>query len=131
MGGGGENFFSWKEGGGKIKLEKHWLKGIAYLEIAKSHVFLLMQISYPYIFWNNIPKFQENRVSSFWDMRKSMCVIVVGEYHYRGGGRENHKNKTHTKIKFYIIFISFFFLWWILKVLQIVGGQGALSVQKN
>ena len=44
-----------------------------------------MQISYPYIVWNNFRKFQENRASSFWDMRQSMCVIVVGEYHYRRG----------------------------------------------
>ena len=36
--------------------------------------FLLMQISYPYIVWNNFPKFQENRASSFWDMRQSMCM---------------------------------------------------------
>ena len=27
-------------------------KGIVYPETAKSHVFLLMQISYPYIVWN-------------------------------------------------------------------------------
>ena len=36
-----------------------------------------MQISYPYIVWNNVPKFYENRVSSFWDMHQSMCVSVV------------------------------------------------------
>ena len=47
-----------------------------------------MQISYPYIFWNNVPKFQEIRASSFWAMRKSMCVIVAGEYHNRGGGAQ-------------------------------------------
>ena len=41
------------------------IKEIAHLEIAKSHVFLLMQISYPYIVWNNFPKFQENCASSF------------------------------------------------------------------
>ena len=40
-------------------------KGIAHLEMAKSHVFVLMQISYPYIVWNNFPKFQENCASSF------------------------------------------------------------------
>ena len=28
------------------------LKGVAHLEMAKSHVFVLMQISYPYIVWN-------------------------------------------------------------------------------
>ena len=38
---------------------------IAYLETAKSHVFLLLKSSYPYIVWNNVPKFQENRASSF------------------------------------------------------------------
>ena len=43
-----------------------------------------MQISYPYNFGNNVPKFQESRASSFWDMRKNMGVIAVGEYHYRG-----------------------------------------------
>ena len=52
-------------------------KGIAHPEMAKSHVFVLMQISYSYIVWNNFPKFQENRASNFWDMRQSMCVIVV------------------------------------------------------
>ena len=36
-----------------------------------------MQISYPYIVWNNFPKFQENRASSFWDMGQSMCIIIV------------------------------------------------------
>ena len=36
-----------------------------------------MQISYPYIVWNKVQKFQENHVSSFWDMHQSMCVIVV------------------------------------------------------
>ena len=46
---------------------------------------------------------------------------------------ENHKNSTHTKIKFYIIF----FFRWILKILiweakgLARGGQGALSIQKN
>ena len=53
------------------------LKGIALLKMAKSHVFLLIQISYSYIVWNNFLKFQENRVSSFWDKGKSMCIIVV------------------------------------------------------
>ena len=38
-----------------------------------------MQISYPYIVLNNVREFQENRASSFWDMRQSMCVIEVGE----------------------------------------------------
>ena len=28
-------------------------------------LFLLMQISYPYIVWNNVPMFHENRASSF------------------------------------------------------------------
>ena len=37
------------------------LKGIAYKKTAKSHVFLLKQINYPYIVWNNSPKFYENR----------------------------------------------------------------------
>ena len=49
---------------------------------------MLMQISYPNIFWNNVSKFQENRESSFWYMHKSMCLIVVGEYQYRGGGQK-------------------------------------------
>ena len=39
--------------------------------------FLLMQISYPYIVWNNVQKLHENRASSFWAMLQSMCVIVV------------------------------------------------------
>ena len=73
--------------------------------------FLLVQISHPYVVWNNFPKFQENRSSSFWDMRQSMCVIVVGGYHYRGraGGvirsekLENQKNSPNTKIKFLIL----------------------------
>ena len=34
---------------------------------------------------------------------------------------ENHKNSTHTEIKFYIIYLIFF-LQWILKILQIGGG---------
>ena len=38
-----------------------------------------MQISCPYIVWNNFPKFQENRARSFRDMRQSTCVIVVGD----------------------------------------------------
>ena len=46
--------------------------------MAKSRVSLLMQINYPHIVWNNFPKFQENRASSFWDMRRSMCVTVGG-----------------------------------------------------
>ena len=38
---------------------------------------------------------------------------------------ENNKNSTHTKIKFYIIFILIFLLRWILKILQIgVGARG-------
>ena len=32
-----------------------------------------------------------------------------------------------TKIKFYIIFITFFFLWWILTFLQFGEGQGGRS----
>ena len=39
--------------------------------------FLLMQINYPYIVWNNVAKFHENRASSFCAMRQSMCEIVV------------------------------------------------------
>ena len=45
--------------------------------IAKSHVLLSMQFSYPCVVWNNIPKFHENCASSFWAMKQSMCVIVV------------------------------------------------------
>ena len=110
------------------------LKGIAYRETAKSHVFLLMQISYPYIFWNNVPKFQENG-----DMRKSMCVIVVGEYHYRGGSAQTRslsvqKNEKITRT-IPILKYSYFFSLMDIKSLQIgggqTGGQGALSVQKN
>ena len=48
-----------------LRLIECILKGIAYLKTAKSHGFLLMQISYPYIFGNNVPKIQENRASSF------------------------------------------------------------------
>ena len=40
-------------------------QGIAHLEMAKSHVFLLIQISYPYIVWNNFPKFQGKRAVVF------------------------------------------------------------------
>ena len=32
---------------------------------------------------------------------------------------KNHKNSTHTKFKFYLIFIKEVFLQWILKILQI------------
>ena len=39
--------------------------GTARPKIGKSHVLLLMQISYPYIVWNKVPKFHENRASSF------------------------------------------------------------------
>ena len=35
---------------------------------------------------------------------------------------ENHKNSTHTKIKFYVTFINLFFLWRILKFLEIWEG---------
>ena len=35
---------------------------------------------------------------------------------------ENYKKSTHTKIKFYVIFIYIFFLWLILKFLQMGGG---------
>ena len=35
------------------------MKGVAH------HIFVLMQISYTYIVWNNFPKFQENRAISF------------------------------------------------------------------
>ena len=45
--------------------EVRTIKGIAYKKTAKSQVFLLMQISDPYIVWNNVPKFHENCVSSF------------------------------------------------------------------
>ena len=40
-------------------------KGIAPLQMTKCHVFVLMQIRYPYIVWNHFPKFHENRASSF------------------------------------------------------------------
>ena len=42
--------------------------------VKKQH--FLMQISHPYIAWNNV-KIHENRASSFWAMRQSMCVSVV------------------------------------------------------
>ena len=68
-------------------------KGIANLEMAKSHVFVLMQISYPYIVWNNFPKFQKNRARSFWNMHQSMCIIVVLPWWevLLWGGRRPHK----------------------------------------
>ena len=50
------------------------LKGHARYKTGKSHVLLLMQISYPFIVWNNVPKFHENRVGSFRAMRQSLCV---------------------------------------------------------
>ena len=53
--------------------------------MAKSHVFVLMQISYTYIVFNNFPKFQENRDGGFWDMCQSMCIIR----HYWGMGIPN------------------------------------------
>ena len=31
----------------------------------KSHVLLLMYLNYPYVAWNNVPKFHENCASSF------------------------------------------------------------------
>ena len=34
-------------------------------ENSKKSCFLLMQINYPYIVWNNVPKFHENHDSSF------------------------------------------------------------------
>ena len=40
-------------------------KGIAQYKTAKSHVFLLMQISYPYIVCDNVQKFHETHASSF------------------------------------------------------------------
>ena len=59
--------------------KENWqLKGITPLQMAKYHVFVLMQICYPYIVWN-FPKFQENHVSSFWDMGQSMSVIAMGK----------------------------------------------------
>ena len=81
-----------------------------------------MQISYNYIVWNNVPKFLENRASSFWAMRQSMWVIIVVSLKWglpatlEGGGRtnqivirsekfENHKKSSHSKIKFYMIFM--------------------------
>ena len=98
-----------------------------------------MQISYPYIVWNNVPKFHENRASSFWAMRQSMCVIVVSpptpgagahkldRYPFRKTSYprsekwKNHKNSTNSKMNFYIIFITIFFLRFILKTFQ--GGE--------
>ena len=37
----------------------------------KSHFLFLMHLNYPYIVWNNVPKFHENRDSSF-----ELCVKV-------------------------------------------------------
>ena len=70
--------------------------------MAKSHVFVLMQISYPYIVWNNFPKFQKNCESSFWDMRQSMCIIVVWDTDIGGEGAQTrsltiHKNEKITR----------------------------------
>ena len=94
-----------------------FLNGIALLKMAKSHVFLVMQISYPYIVWNNFPKFQENRASNFRDMRQSMCIIVVWGNYPRGEGG-SHKLDRYPFRK-----MDFFFLWWILKFLKL-GGPG-------
>ena len=44
---------------------------------SKNSSFLLMQINYPNIVWNNVSKFYENHASSFWAMCQSMCRIVV------------------------------------------------------
>ena len=48
-----------------LKPQDKALKVIADEKTAKSHVFLLMQINYPYIVWNNVPKFHEHCASSF------------------------------------------------------------------
>ena len=123
-------------------------KGIAHLVMAKSHAFVLMQISYPYIVWDNFPKFQENHASNFWDMRQSMGIIGhywgmgipnqgggrvhwLDRYLFRGENKKITRRVPIQKLKFYILF---FFLW-ILKVLQIgedqEGRQEALFVQKK
>ena len=36
-----------------------------------------MQISYPYIVWNNVTKFHENRASNFWAFRQIKYVGIV------------------------------------------------------
>ena len=42
----------------------------------------------------------------------------------RSEKEENHKNSTHTKIKFYIIFFSFFIYDGYSKFYKLGGGQG-------
>ena len=55
----------------------HAIKGIAPLETAKSHVFLLMQISYPYIVWNNIPQVSEKLWEQFQKTEKITRTIPI------------------------------------------------------
>ena len=54
-----------------------------------------MQISYPCIVWNNVPKVHENHASSFQAMHQSMCVSVVspkcGDTTWGGLGAGAHK----------------------------------------
>ena len=47
---------------------------------------------YPYIVWNNVPKFLENCASSFWVMCLCMCIMRchhLGGYHSGGRGLIN------------------------------------------
>ena len=55
----------------------HAIKGIASLETSKSHVFLLIQISYPYIVWNNIPQVSEKLCEQFQKTEKITRTIPI------------------------------------------------------
>ena len=96
-----------------------WLRclfqGIAY-QYTEKVMFLLMQIRYLNIVWNDVPKFHENHVSRFWDMRQSMCIIVLGGYHSRGRGAQTRslsvqKNEKITRTVFFMIDIKSFSNW--------------------
>ena len=61
-----------------------------------------------------------------------LCPKYIDIFKFRGGrgievlvyyskNRKKYKRKTYTKIKFYIIFIPFFFLWSIIKKLRNMG----------
>ena len=49
-----------------------------------------------------------------------------GGYVIRSEKLVNHKNSTHSKVKFYIIFISFFFSMMDIKIFT-YWGSGAVS----
>ena len=112
----------------------------------KQQKLFLTQISYPYIVWNNVPKFNENCASSFWAMHQSMCVSVVStklgiplwgctnKFVIHSEKLENHKISTHSKLKFHIILILLFFFDGYLNFYKQGsqgGGQELFSTQKN